>query len=146
MPLCYDLTTFQILGQNLSNFFLGILVQTMTPKGHFEINWPLNKKDFNDVTAAPFLVSFSQLPAAKKNTKNRATVTSLRSFLFRDNFSRCQINGEDFINFCDLLKKHKLYGIHFLSVGHLYFILFCFQKKFLQFLQYLNTYAISNSF
>ena len=36
-----DLTTFQILGQNLSNFFVGILVETMTPKGHFEINWPL---------------------------------------------------------------------------------------------------------
>ena len=25
-------------GQNLSNFFVGILVKTMTPKGHFEIN------------------------------------------------------------------------------------------------------------
>ena len=34
-----DLTTFQTLGQNLSNFFVAILVQTMTPKGHFEINW-----------------------------------------------------------------------------------------------------------
>ena len=32
---------FKILGQNLSNFFVGILVETMTPKGHFEINWPL---------------------------------------------------------------------------------------------------------
>ena len=41
MTLSYDLTTFQILGQNLSNFFVGILVQTMTPKGHFEINRPL---------------------------------------------------------------------------------------------------------
>ena len=41
VPLSYDLTTFQILGQNLSNFFVDILVQTMTPKGHFEINWPL---------------------------------------------------------------------------------------------------------
>ena len=38
------------------------------------------------MTAAPFLVSFSQLPAAKKNTKNGAGVTSLRSFLFRDDF------------------------------------------------------------
>ena len=36
--LSYDLTTFQILGQKLSNFFVGILVQTMTTKGHFEIN------------------------------------------------------------------------------------------------------------
>ena len=24
-----------------TNFFVGILVETMTPKGHFEINWPL---------------------------------------------------------------------------------------------------------
>jgi hypothetical protein len=36
-----DLTTFQILGQKFVKFFVGILVQTMTPKGHFEINWPL---------------------------------------------------------------------------------------------------------
>ena len=28
-----------------------------------------SKKDLNDVTAAPFLVSFSQLPAAKKHRK-----------------------------------------------------------------------------
>jgi hypothetical protein len=32
------LTTLQILGQNLSKIFVGILVQTMTPKGHFEID------------------------------------------------------------------------------------------------------------
>ena len=34
---------FKFLGQKLSNFFVGILVETMTPKGHFEINWPLTK-------------------------------------------------------------------------------------------------------
>ena len=45
-----------------------------------------NKKDLNDVTAAPFFVSSSQLPAAKTQTKNGVSVTSLRSFLFRDNF------------------------------------------------------------
>ena len=38
VPLSYDLTTFQILGQKFSKIFIGILVQTMTPKGHFEIN------------------------------------------------------------------------------------------------------------
>ena len=43
VPLSYDLTTFQILGQKLSNFFVGILVETTTPKGHFEINWPLRR-------------------------------------------------------------------------------------------------------
>ena len=41
MPLSYDLTAFQILGQIFVKFFVGILLQTMTPKGHFEINWPL---------------------------------------------------------------------------------------------------------
>ena len=30
-----------ILGQNLSNFSVGKLVETMKSKGHFEINWPL---------------------------------------------------------------------------------------------------------
>ena len=43
-----------------------------------------NKKD---LTAVSFLVSFSQLPAARKNIENGAAVTSLRSFLFCDNFS-----------------------------------------------------------
>ena len=42
MPLSYDLTLFQILGQKFVKFFVGTLVQTMTPKGHFEINLPLN--------------------------------------------------------------------------------------------------------
>ena len=46
-----------------------------------------NKKDLNDATATPFLVSFSQLPTAKKPTENGAAVTSLRSFLFRDDFT-----------------------------------------------------------
>ena len=41
VPLSHDLTPFQILGQKFVKFFVGILVQTMTPKGHFEINWPL---------------------------------------------------------------------------------------------------------
>ena len=46
MPLSYDLTLFQILGQKFVKFFVGILVQTMTPKGHFEINWPLKSIQF----------------------------------------------------------------------------------------------------
>ena len=50
-----------------------------------------NKKDFDDVIAAPFLVSFSQLPAAKKHRK-RAAVTSLRSSLFRDDFSNWSLS------------------------------------------------------
>ena len=32
---------FKILGPKFVKFFVGILVQMMTPKGHFEINWPL---------------------------------------------------------------------------------------------------------
>ena len=38
VPLSYDLTTFQILGQKFVKFSVGILVQMMTLKGHFEIN------------------------------------------------------------------------------------------------------------
>ena len=56
----------------------------MCTKVSFCLKSSRNKKDLNDVTAAP--VSSSQLPAAKKHTKNGAAVTSLRSFLFRDDF------------------------------------------------------------
>ena len=38
VPLSYEMTTFQIPGQKLSKNLVGILVQTMTPNGHFEIN------------------------------------------------------------------------------------------------------------
>jgi len=41
VPLSYDLTPFQILGQKFVKVFIGILVQMMTPKGHFEIKGPL---------------------------------------------------------------------------------------------------------
>ena len=63
-----------------------------------------NKKNLNDVTAAPFLVSFFQLPAAKRNTDG-AAVTSLRSFLFRDKFknfvkkNKCRQSIRKVINF-----------------------------------------------
>ena len=50
MPLSYDLTPFQTLRQKFVKFFVGILVQTMTPKGHFEINWPLTYKKFKELT------------------------------------------------------------------------------------------------
>ena len=53
-----------------------------------------NKKDLNDVTAAQFLVSFSQLPAANKTIQNGAAGTSLRSFLFREDFSFHKENSE----------------------------------------------------
>ena len=43
-----------------------------------------NKKDLNDVTAAPFLFLFFAAGRREKDTKNGAAVTSLRSFLFLD--------------------------------------------------------------
>ena len=36
----------------------------------------------HDITAAPFLMAFSQLPTAKKDTENGAAVTSLRTRTF----------------------------------------------------------------
>ena len=43
-------------------------------------------KEFNDVTAAPYLVFFFATGSREKDTENGAAVTSLRSFLFRDDF------------------------------------------------------------
>ena len=60
VPLSFDLTTFQILGQKVKFF-----VQTMTPKGHYEINWPLDppkRLRFNNIE------SISQ---SQTRTKNR---------------------------------------------------------------------------
>ena len=68
-----------------------ILLESRILQGFFTLTILLkssrNKKDLNDVTAVPFLVSFSQLPAVKKN-KNGVAVTLLRSFLFRDDFNQ----------------------------------------------------------
>ena len=41
-------------------FFVGILVQTMTPEGHFEINWPLKGTSINEVVSK--LECFDSLP------------------------------------------------------------------------------------
>ena len=46
-----------------------------------------NKKDVNDVTVAQFLVGFVAAGSREKDTENGAAVTSLRSFLFHDDFS-----------------------------------------------------------
>ena len=46
-----------------------------------------NKKDLNDVTAAWFLVRFFAAGSWEKDTKNRAAVMSLKSFLLRDDFT-----------------------------------------------------------
>ena len=66
VPLSYDLTTFQILGQKFSNFFVGILVQTMTPKGHFEINWPLPSYDARGLKIMVWMLSFLSVQSGQK--------------------------------------------------------------------------------
>ena len=50
-----------------------------------------NKKDLNDVTAALFSVSFSQLPAVK-NTKKGAAVMSLGTFVHSNDFTLLSTN------------------------------------------------------
>ena len=60
MPLFVDFTTFLILGRNLSKFFVGILVQKMTPKGLFEIKWPL--------AAIMFIAKIMLIPLHKKRS------------------------------------------------------------------------------
>ena len=68
-----------------------------------------NKKDLNDVTAAPFLVAFSQLKAAKNN-KNGTAVTSLRSFLFHDDFTSDDFDSPSVMkySYCISMKIDKL--------------------------------------
>ena len=39
----FDKFCFRMGRAEFVNFFVGILVETMTPKGHFEINWPLDR-------------------------------------------------------------------------------------------------------
>ena len=41
-------------GQKSLNIFVAILVETMTPKRHFEINWPLNPNKFVSITRIIF--------------------------------------------------------------------------------------------
>ena len=48
------------------------------------------KKDFNDVTAAPFSMCFFAAGSWENDIENWAAVMSVRSFLFRDNFSICK--------------------------------------------------------
>ena len=55
-------------------------------------------------------------------------------------FSKCQINGEDFVNFCGLLRKHEVYLGASGRVGWCFKYLYtkhfckdrysCFMKKF----------------
>ena len=47
-----------------------------------------NKKDLKDVTVALFLLCFFAAGSWEKDTKKGAAVTSLRSILFRDDFSQ----------------------------------------------------------
>ena len=47
-----------------------------------------NMKDNNEITGAPYLVFFVD-GSSGKDTKNGAAVTSLRSFLYHDNFRAC---------------------------------------------------------
>ena len=52
-----------------------------------------NKKGRKFVSAAPKMVSFSQLPALKKDTIFGAAETNFRPFLFCDCFSMIKIFG-----------------------------------------------------
>ena len=73
----WDLMYIKIIHQTSENSFLKLVhteyqvnykTQPFWVKG-VRLKSSRNKKDLNDVTAALFLVSFSQLPAAKKHRK-----------------------------------------------------------------------------
>ena len=83
----HKMTTIVIQNDYFSNFSCRFLNPNNFYQFELQLKSSRNKKGLNDVTAARFSVSFSQLPAAKKNTKNGANVTSLRPCLFRNDFS-----------------------------------------------------------
>ena len=63
-------------------------------KQAFPLKILLRTNILNDVTAAPFSMSFSQQPAVK-NTENGAAVTSLRTFVRSSDFSKySKLKGE----------------------------------------------------
>ena len=80
------------LGRNLGNFFVGIFVQTMTPKGHFEINWPLLTHSYSiskyDVEFSENIVGFWTLHFLKKRkeiavkVQNEKVRSDTEGFLF----------------------------------------------------------------
>ena len=70
---------------------------------------------------APFSVFFSQLPAAKNPTKNSAAVTSLRFFLFHDNYTLQMFTG------CTLGFYHGPTRLEHLTILH--YILLCVESS-----------------
>ena len=52
------------------NFFVGILVQTTTPKGNFEITWPLKQLVFCWNVILPNPIMNMQFPITKYDTPN----------------------------------------------------------------------------
>ena len=65
----------------------------------------LRMKVLNGITAAPFPVSFSKLPAVNKDTENGAAVMSLRTFIRSSVFRKTW--NTDFIIVCQ-----NLIGLH----------------------------------
>ena len=70
-------------GQKSRNNFVGIFVQTMKPKGHFEINWPLATENGNSKSQEVFQTIGQILTAAQ--SLYFASFDLLKSF-------SCQIN------------------------------------------------------
>ena len=116
MPLSYKLTTFQIPGQKLSNFFVGILVETMTPRGHFEINWPLTYSSWESwVFQTDFLSCGSRFlfPVLSRMYFVRSSMGY--TFFFRYSAAWwIHASAQDYLWLCvclDTLKKSSMYRL-----------------------------------
>ena len=111
VPLSYDLTTFQILGQKVKFF-----VQTMTPKGHYEINWPLDPpKGFALITLSLFR------KAKREPKKDFFYVVSTYSTCFWQDWLHCRrLDGEAKHNIVCLEKPGKC---HYLPAETVFYIL-----------------------
>ena len=67
-------------------FFVGILVETMTPKGHFEINWPLAETIWQgfkmQINSDSYVLSCSPDPTTNFEFRITNSLTILQRVLF----------------------------------------------------------------
>ena len=110
---------FKFLGQKLSNFFVGILVETMTPKRHFEINWPLEIQIQNHYV---LLWTHCNVVVLKLNTKHVQTFWKEKRTALKDmpylNFSTSNFRV---VNLWVLHTLHSTMAEIFISIEIRYF-------------------------
>ena len=70
----------------------------------------------NDIIVKIFK-AFAFLSTTKRYDRKKTTKTDKIFTLVWHFLNKCQIDGEDFINFCGLLRKHELYSSEYIKTN-----------------------------